>query len=727
MYLPTVFRVAFKGKFKGRLRADRKPFRADIQGLRAVAVLAVIADHLLGYPAGGFVGVDIFFVISGFLITALLLREQEKTGRISFAGFYRRRVRRIIPVAVIVLAVTVAASWSLFPAGRARTVTLDGFYALIFGANWRFAAAGTDYMQAEGPVSPLQHFWSLAVEEQFYVVWPWLIVLVLGVLAHRLSLSPAAARRVLAVAFVVVIIATFLFAVWETDARPTVAYFSTVSRTWELAIGSLIAVMGGSFANLNVRMRTLLGYLGLAGIAWSLWFVTSEVSFPGPWAAVPVVATAAVIAAGTGGDQPYLYPLTNRVSCYIGDISYSLYLWHFPVIILLGALIPQEDVVTWTLMVLGMVALSVASYHFVEDPIRKSSWLEGHSRKTGRRNQALFDRTSKRAGVGVLALVAALMVVVALTQPGGSKDDSYQARPISLSASTADDAPAAPDTPEGVLAAEINQAISATEWPELNPAIDQVKLVPEWVEDQCLNIDDEKIARCSYGDPAAAKTAVVIGDSVAVSWMPGLRESLGKQGWKIQLLTMELCPAIEVPVERYDGRAGFREECLAHQRWTAAKVSEMNPDMVIVASALGTRDRIVGLEDETKILEAWEEATVKKLEEMRSITDGEVVLISVAARGKNLLECATKVSKPQDCMAGTGTFTRTVESEEAAADAVEGVRFVSTVPWFCGTDDRCPAFAGSTPIFAEGGHITPEYSRKLAPLLQDALLGTPAS
>ena len=711
---------------RGRLRVAKKPFRADIQGLRTVAVLAVIADHLLGYPAGGFVGVDIFFVISGFLITGLLLREHEKNGRISFADFYRRRVRRIVPVAVIVLAATVAASWALFPAARAKTVTLEGLYALFFGANWHFAATGTDYMQAEGPVSPLQHFWSLAVEEQFYVVWPWLIVLVLGVLVHRLSLRPAVARRVLAVVLVAVIVGTFVYSMWETESRPTVAYFSTVSRTWELAIGALLAVIGGVFSNLSAGMRTLLGYLGLAGIAWSLWFVTSEMSFPGPWAVVPVIATAVVIAAGTGGEQPYLYPLTNRVSGYIGDISYSLYLWHFPVIILMGALVPQDDIITWSVMVMGMVALSVASYHFVEDPIRKSSWLEARTRKTRRRNQHLFDRTSMRAGMGVLALVAALMVVLALTQPVASNDPAlYQPEPISVAGEAPGD-PVEPTTPEEILAAEINTASFATEWPELNPTVDELRLVPEWIDDKCLNIDDGNLARCIYGDAAAAKTAVVIGDSVAISWMPGLRESLGKQGWKIQLLTKELCPAVEVPVERYDDRAGFAEECLAHQQWTAAKVAEINPDMVIVSSALGTRDRIAGVEQEADILAVWEEATTKKLEEMRSVTDGEVVLMSVAMRGRNLLQCATKISHPKDCMASNGTFVSTVEAEKKAAAAVEGVRFVSTVPWFCAAGKRCPAFAGTTPIFAEGGHITPEYSRRLAPVIGEALLGTPA-
>src|SRR6184192_439573 len=150
----------------------KKNVRADIQGLRAFAVLAVIGSHLAGWPTGGFVGVDIFFVISGFIITSLLLRVKEETGTISFAGFYQRRVRRILPAALTVLTATVLAAFAVLPKGRAAETLTDGIWALLFSGNWRFAVGGTDYFQEGQPPSPLQHFWSLGVEEQFYFVWP---------------------------------------------------------------------------------------------------------------------------------------------------------------------------------------------------------------------------------------------------------------------------------------------------------------------------------------------------------------------------------------------------------------------------------------------------------------------------------------------------------------------------------------------------------------------------
>ncbi|WP_144659250.1 acyltransferase family protein [Paenarthrobacter nicotinovorans] len=701
-------------------------FRPDVQGLRALAVLAVVADHMLGYPVGGFVGVDIFFVISGFLITGLLLREHESRGSISFADFYRRRVRRIVPVAIIVLATTVACSWLVFSRGRAQDVTEDALWSLVFGTNWHLAAIGTDYMHAGGPVSPLQHFWSLAVEEQFYVVWPWVIVIVLGFIVERMRLRPNRARFVLGTVVAAIIGTTFAFSIWESSANPTVAYFSTASRAWELGIGSLLAIAAPVIANLSLRIRLILGYAGLAGLAWSLLFITSSMPFPGPWASVPVLATALVIISGTGGQHRLMYPLTNPVSRYVGDISYSLYLWHFPVIIVLSALLPKTDFLDWALMLLLMLALSVASYHFIEDPIRRSAWLEPRRRASKPRLADLFDQKSVYAAVGVLALVTALVVTLAWFRPPAVDSFDFQ------STNTAQSGPAAagkdaspPSSPLEKLQAELAAANVAQAWPVLVPSIDELdgKFVPEWVEDKCLNVSEDNIHNCLYGEPSAPRTAVLLGDSVSISWMPGLRESIGKQGWKIQSLTMGQCPAVEIPVTRSSNAEGFTEACLAHQRWAMSKIKEMNPDLIIVNSALNTTTRVVGATTNPNLVEEWTKATVSKLRELASAASGKIVLLSVAMQGENLLECATKVSRPAACNGTNKEYLKMLAAEEKAAATVPSVKFVSTEKWFCVAEKQCPAFAGTTPIFVDGSHITPAYSVKLAPVLGPAVLG----
>ncbi|MGW9627792.1 SGNH hydrolase domain-containing protein [Microbacterium sp. NPDC055521] len=359
-------------------------FRADVQGLRMVAVLAVIADHLLHWPAGGFVGVDIFFVISGFLITGLLLREQEKTGTISFWGFYRRRIKRILPAATLVVVLTVIASFALLSRVRATGAFWDGVWASLFSANWHFAADGTDYFQPDVAVSPLQHYWSLSVEEQYYFVWPWLMLLIFWLTGRMRGDAASRSAFGIRMAILLVVVVSFAWSMWETVNAPTWAYFSTLSRAWELGIGAAVAVFSRLFVRIPAYIRPLLAWAGLVGIGVSLVVVTSASAFPAPWAALPVLSTALVIIAGTGGEARYLWPLTNRVSTYIGDISYSLYLWHWPIIVLLAVYLPLDTLTNQAIALALIGALSIASFHLIEDPIRRSTWLDPDAR-TARR------------------------------------------------------------------------------------------------------------------------------------------------------------------------------------------------------------------------------------------------------------------------------------------------------------------------------------------------------
>ncbi len=249
------------GAAVGRIAPEgttKKRFRPDIQGLRALAVVVVILNHLFGWPAGGFVGVDVFFVISGFLITGLLYREHERTGRISFVDFYRRRVKRIIPIATIVIVVTVAISFVVYFTARAQSILNDGVWALLFASNWHSAFQGTNYWADDGTVSPLQHYWSLAVEEQFYVVWPWLIVAAFAV-ASRRSWDGRARRSALLVLMGTITIASFGWAIAQTITNPGFAYFSTFVRAWELGVGAMVAIAAPVLSKIPQAWCTLLG------------------------------------------------------------------------------------------------------------------------------------------------------------------------------------------------------------------------------------------------------------------------------------------------------------------------------------------------------------------------------------------------------------------------------------------------------------------------------------
>ena len=299
--------------------------------MRAFAVLAVFADHLFGWPSGGFVGVDIFFVLSGFFISGLLIRERTATGKLSFQNFYVRRVKRILPSAVLVLTGTVVGSYVLFPAMRAKETLLDALYSTVFAANLRFEAVGADYFQRDQPPSPLQHYWSLSIEEQFYFVWP-LVIVVIFATTRGLRRSWHSSARLWALfgAMAAMIAASFGWAMFLSATDPNDAYFSTFAPVWELGTGALIAIAGPWLARMPTAIHAMACVYRLAGVLASLFLFNSTLRFPAPWAAMPILSTALVVVSFHGAEVRWMFPLTNALARYIGDISYTLYLWHWP-------------------------------------------------------------------------------------------------------------------------------------------------------------------------------------------------------------------------------------------------------------------------------------------------------------------------------------------------------------------------------------------------------------
>ncbi|MFB9166324.1 acyltransferase family protein [Arthrobacter psychrochitiniphilus] len=689
-------------------------FRPDIQGLRALAVVAVIADHLFGYPLGGFVGVDVFFVISGFIITGLLLREHDKSGRISFADFYRRRVRRIMPVALVVLTVTTVASWYLFAGGRARSILWDGIASSLFAANWRFAATGTDYMQADGPVSPLQHYWSLSVEEQFYLIWPLILVAVLGFLAGRFSWSATMARRVLGVVLIAVAAASLAFAFGETSNAPTVAYFSTFSRAWELGIGAFVAVLAPQLARIPAVIRPAIQWAGLLGIIASLFVITPATAFPAPGALLPVVATAMVIAGGIGS-QRYMLPLTNPVSLYIGDISYSLYLWHFPVIVF-GAVIAPSMGPLGYLVALGVILmLSVASYHFVEDPLRHSQWLEPRGRN--QRAKVPFQLTVKTQVLGLALLAVAAIGVsgVALIKAAPT-DHVYFGAGVAQVTSRAE-VPDAPATPEGAIQAKVSAALQASVWPALKPSVDD--LGSEGFEKD----DSEGCAPatprgkdCSLALLDPEKLAVVVGDSMGAAWLPTIRAALEPQGWTVKSMTYVGCPFLDAATVAADD--SITRACPGHKAIVSSAIKEAKPALVIVSNLYNLK-LASGATGDAAVSEWNRAATTARTGWIEGA--GKVVTLAPPPTGKDPNACFTRISTPNDCSSRiTSTWKSYAEADQRVSKIV-GDHYIDNRSWFCSVDQLCPLFIDGTIVRRDATHLTEEYATKLAPLLQAEL------
>ena len=673
-------------------------YRPDVQGLRAVAVLLVVASHVVAQPTGGYVGVDVFFVISGFLITGLLLREHARTGRVSLREFYARRVRRLLPAGVLALAATNVVAYLVFQGERATQTLTDAAWALGFLANVRFAAIGTDYFDEARPPSPVQHYWSLAVEEQYYLVWPWLLLGLLLLVRGR--------RRVLFLLVAALAGASFAWSVVSTAGDPTAAYFSTPARAWELGVGALLALALHSrlLPRLVPWAGAALTWLGLAATAAAAVLLDEQTPFPGSAAALPVGGAALVLLGGTAGGRNPL--LVNPVGEYVGRISYSLYLWHWPAVVVGAALLPEgpERVAA----VLGAAfALAIACHHLVEEPVRRSGWL---SRRPagGPRSHARARRRSARTAVSLGAAVSLLA--------GGWVVPALAIRGAEVPPATARAAAPAPDDTAQDLAADIAASVAPASWPELDLPLATISRAgsPEWLEDKCDNVNRGNVERCRYGDPAAPKTAALVGDSMAISWLPALRRYLEPRGWQVQVLTRNQCPLPQVGFWRDRPSQPFTQ-CNDHKDWVLEQVRALRPQLVVASNSITFLDHQEGEPEGAERFTAWRDGLQATLEQLRAAA-GRVVVLGPPPRSGNLQSCVTAFSSPSDCTTDlTGDWVDLRAAERTAAARAQA-DYVDVEPLFCASG-RCPAVVGSTPVYTDGRHLTAAYARRVAPRL----------
>ncbi|MGY4856584.1 acyltransferase family protein [Cryobacterium sp. AP23] len=681
--------------------------RRDIQGLRALAVIAVICDHVIQWPSGGFAGVDIFFVISGFLITGVLLREHDATGRISLRTFYANRIRRILPAAAAVLAVTVGIGYLLFNQSRTLATALDALASLFFVANWRFTAVGADYFQAAAAPSVLQHYWSLSVEEQFYLVWPWLMILVLAVVTRR-SRTPGRGRRAIAVLAILLVVVSFGNALRESAVDPTGAYFSTVSRAWELGVGAVLAVGLPRFARMPTAARAVLGWVGLAGIVVSFFVINGTLPFPGPWAALPVAATALVIAAGAGGPQRHLFPLTNPVSVYLGDISYSLYLWHFPVFVYLSLVLPDHSVRTILLILGSTLAVSVVSFYLIEQPLHRSPWLRTPARDRGERRAAWRTWRSRFSTQFILSTLGAFVIVavVGVSFELNDRPLTPAAAPVATPVASAD------ANPSVQLQADLAAAAVATAWPDnLSPSLDaaMAQTSNNNPARACFNPGDTPdFGRCTWGDDAAPNQMYLVGDSEALSYAPAFKaiaEASDGQ-WKITTIGLYGCRFTAVDVAN-DGD-GVMDACPQRKLDIASAIAADAPRLVVVANAFA-----LGQDTNRTPLSVADLVASTAAETATFNAAGKIVYLAPPPLGADLGQCYSTVSSPQDCNSAVGQAWQEFASATATASAATGDFYLDSLGFSC-VDGVCPAFSGTIPTKYDTVHMTPAYAEHVA-------------
>jgi peptidoglycan/LPS O-acetylase OafA/YrhL len=653
-------------------------FRPDIQGLRAIAVLLVLVYHLVPRALpGGYVGVDVFFVISGYLITSLLLKDREETGSISFTRFYVRRARRLLPASLVTLAAILVAAYLLLPPLVWRDTAQEAAASALYVENWWLAAESVDYLALDSVASTTQHFWSLSVEEQFYLGWPLLLFLV-SLAGRALKVD---VRRAWVATLLVVVASSLAWSIHLGLTGAPTAYFSTFTRVWQLASGGLLAVLG-------VRAgREALPCLiaGLVAIFAAGLVLADSTSYPGYAALLP---TGGAVLALHGGPSHASSLLTRWLALrpvqLIGDISYSLYLWHWPIIAIHGYRTGAEPgPLAAVLIFAGSIALAALSKRLVEDPFR------GPRRRPAR----VVFASAAAATAACVALAFALRShadsagdrgpLASADYPGAA---ALTGAPVPLR----DFAPRLVDVEDDVASAYDQGCVQQI----LRPAVQT----------------------CVYGPRGAALRIALIGDSHAIHWLPALEALIERMELQVVAVTKTTCLFSLVPP--YHGK--LKRTYTECSDWTQNVIDYLAGerfDLVLVAAS---PNHVAGAEMSALDSQGGLAPGVRRA--LDAVARGGhrlVVLRATPWQRRNPRDCVAVESPPyQECAAPRAkAFWR--DALLIAAEA-GGHPVVDLSDLFC-PGERCPPIIGNVFVYRDAHHITATYMRTLAPMLAERL------
>ncbi|WP_286901663.1 acyltransferase family protein [Thermocrispum sp.] len=671
-------------------------FRPDVEGLRAVAVGSVLLYHAgLPFVPGGFVGVDVFFVISGFLITGLLVKEAERSGRVSLAGFYARRVKRLLPAAALVLAVTVLLTFLVIPRTRWTDIGGDIAAAALYFVNWRLAANEVDYLAEDSDVTPVQHFWSLAVEEQFYFVWPVLVVLAV-VTARRLG---SGLRRTMCAGLAVVALPSFAWSVYYTAADPQQAYFVTTTRMWELAVGAAIALGAARLARLPRPVALVLGWAGLLTVVASAVVLTTSTPWPGYHALLPTLGTAAVIAAGPAAGPGGPVALLGRPTwTWIGGISYSLYLWHWPLIVVaaeaFGGLTQAEG------LAVALVSILPAwlTLRVVENPVRFDPRFSARPMLTLRAG-ALLTTFGLACGSGLIGATE-----LATDEP--------VANPLGAAAIRSADTYRFPTVADGVSPDPLEAAEDVPDAYDRGCQVDQASSEP---------------ISCTYGDPDGRVDMALVGDSKALQWISALDTIAEERGWRVRTYTKSSCPFTPATIA-LDGRPYVN--CTEWGHNVEAELLRDPPDLVLTSQIRSTALIDPADPDSAATREAMSSALRERWSRLVEAGSTVVVLRDNPKPPESLQPVYECVDANRDDLTPC-VFPRSLGERESgqpaqteAARGLRGVHIVDLNDYIC-PGEVCPPVIGNVLVYRQGAHLTrtyvetlePRLAKKLAPLV----------
>ena len=647
-------------------------YRPDIDGLRAVAVLLVVAYHA-GLPgfAAGFIGVDVFFVLSGYLITLLLVGELDSSGTVQLGRFWARRARRLVPAAAAMVVTVLLAGPLVLSALDWDRLATEGFATATYWSNVLFGGRTTNYFAEGLRPSPLLHTWSLAVEEQFYIAWPVLLLVV-----HRLAArSGGSARRTRFLAVLVLTLASFALSVRLADQGSAWAFFSPLSRAWELGAGALVALGAPALARRtrsSAATRTAVTIVGGALLAAALVIVDHTTAFPGLAAMLPVLATVAFLVAGMDGSSSLGRLLSARPLIAIGRLSYSWYLWHWPVIVLgvtaFGHATPGAR--------MGLAALSLApalvTHHLVENPVRYS-----------RRLIASVPRAATAIGA-----IVAVSVIASLVTTARAANALAEPRMKSLAAARADTPP---------------------------------------LEDECASTDPATLARqCVMGDPAGATTVLVVGDSHSAQWLPALDWIGLTSGWRVIHSLQGDCSSLGITA------AGQLPSCGVRQQQIPGLIEGLNPDLVVLSHSIGyighLMDRAGRPITAGDQLPAWGNALADLARSLKARGIPLAVILDTPRHESDPIDCLSRSEHADRCALPLDEVRELLGPfHDAEVDALRGAGHGSALDplLFLCTDALCPAVLDGQVVYCDVHHLAATFSaslhRRLAPFLESTL------
>ena len=658
----------------------KKSFRPDLEGLRAIAVVLVVLFHA-GVPGftGGYIGVDVFYVLSGFFITGLLLRELEKQRRLSFAAFYARRLKRLVPASALVLAATIIAGAFIVAPLTRHSFGWDAVASAWDVSNIRYAFQATDYLASTEAPSPLLHYWSLAVETQFYLVWPALLALV----AIRRWSSQAVLLRRVAITLTVLIVLSLGLSIWLTQVNQPMAFFMLPTRAWELALGGLLALAPVGLANRRRLGQATFG-VGIAVIVATGMLYTQQTPFPG-WAAVPpVVATALVIIANQ--QRRLARTVVNPVGAFLGKTSYSLYLWHWPILVLVALALGHKLSVGANLaLMVGAGALAWLTFRFVEDPLRRLSWRPARSFLT-------IGTATVLVSIGGL-----LLALIPLS--GGKPGTVPIADPARLSI-------------ELSAALEV-RAVPANLAPSLEGSRSDQPII--YANGCHQSMGSVGMPECVFGDPNGKTQVWLVGDSHAAQWFPALNALAKEKGWKLVSHTYSGCPTTSTVLPDPKTAGAKYVSCHTWQNLLLEKLTKAHPDLVVVGAA-------------TVLLPDAMAGFVERLSDFSAASKRVAVMGDTPHQAQDVPPCVSAhMSNAAFCATARATASVDIAAADlhSAAQSV-GAAYANTLDWLC-TESACPVIAQNVLLYRDATHITPEanvwLSRVFNGFIETALSG----